>query len=207
MKKYRKCVIMLVRRNRLSRILLSLPGGVIMKKLSAIIIVLVILSSFIHASNCHGGHESHKKNGENAKTEKHKTTKRQTLCPITENSIDRRVYVDFEGNAHYTPKRIYVCCKDCKSKVEKKPARHVKRLLSWGQSVENRLHPEEEYSKVTNRKGVQEKSQTMLDHTKCPVMGNDINSSVSTKYMGKTVYFCCLTCIGKFNKDPESYIQ
>jgi YHS domain-containing protein len=43
--------------------------------------------------------------------------------------------------------------------------------------------------------------------TLCPVMGGEINKEVYTDHEGTRVYFCCPGCIGKFNSDPETYIQ
>ena len=42
---------------------------------------------------------------------------------------------------------------------------------------------------------------------KCPVEGEDIDPAVTTTHTGKTVAFCCKSCIGKFNKDPETYMK
>ena len=44
-------------------------------------------------------------------------------------------------------------------------------------------------------------------NAKCPVVGEDIDSAVTTTYKGKTVAFCCKDCIKDFNKDPEKYMK
>jgi YHS domain-containing protein len=43
--------------------------------------------------------------------------------------------------------------------------------------------------------------------TTCPVMGGNINREVYMDYEGKRVYFCCPSCIGEFEKDPERYMK
>ncbi len=42
---------------------------------------------------------------------------------------------------------------------------------------------------------------------KCPVEGEDIDASVTTVHDGKTIGFCCKSCIAKFNKDPGTYLK
>ncbi|MBN2482833.1 MAG: YHS domain-containing protein [Candidatus Omnitrophica bacterium] len=41
----------------------------------------------------------------------------------------------------------------------------------------------------------------------CPVMGGEAQKEYSYTYKGKTYYFCCPMCIGKFKEDPEKYIS
>jgi YHS domain-containing protein len=40
----------------------------------------------------------------------------------------------------------------------------------------------------------------------CPVMGGAINKNIYIEHKGKKVYFCCPSCKGEFEKDPEKYI-
>ena len=45
------------------------------------------------------------------------------------------------------------------------------------------------------------------EQTTCPIMdGNKISKKVFVEYKGKKVYFCCASCKGDFEKDPEKYI-
>ena len=45
-------------------------------------------------------------------------------------------------------------------------------------------------------------------NAKCPLMdGEDIDPKVTTAYKGKTVAFCCESCIDDFKKDPEKYMK
>jgi len=41
----------------------------------------------------------------------------------------------------------------------------------------------------------------------CPVMGGKINKTLYVDHDGKRIYVCCAACIGKFNENPEQYIQ
>jgi YHS domain-containing protein len=45
------------------------------------------------------------------------------------------------------------------------------------------------------------------EQTVCPVMGGTVNKEIFVEYKGKKVYFCCPSCVGEFQKDPEKYIS
>lgn len=45
------------------------------------------------------------------------------------------------------------------------------------------------------------------EQTTCPVMGGTINKKLYADYKGERVYFCCMACPPKFEKDPEKYIN
>ena len=47
----------------------------------------------------------------------------------------------------------------------------------------------------------------VVEQTTCPVMGGAINRNLYTEYKGKKVYFCCPSCKGEFEKNPEKYIS
>lgn len=43
--------------------------------------------------------------------------------------------------------------------------------------------------------------------TVCPVMEGEIDKEFFADHEGKRVYFCCLGCKEKFEKEPEEYIK
>ena len=43
--------------------------------------------------------------------------------------------------------------------------------------------------------------------TTCPVLGGKINQDVYADCQGQRVYFCCPGCVGKFQQDPENYLN
>jgi YHS domain-containing protein len=45
-----------------------------------------------------------------------------------------------------------------------------------------------------------------VPQTKCPVMGGDINKSISADHNGERVYFCCNGCPEQFKANPEKYL-
>ncbi|MHC4742011.1 MAG: YHS domain-containing protein, partial [Planctomycetota bacterium] len=48
---------------------------------------------------------------------------------------------------------------------------------------------------------------TTVAQKTCPIMGKEINESISTEYKGQKVYFCCPPCVDKFKADPEKYVK
>ncbi len=50
-------------------------------------------------------------------------------------------------------------------------------------------------------------ANTRAVQTNCPVMGGKINKNIYTEYKGKKVYFCCPSCVEKFKKNPEKYVD
>ncbi len=58
---------------------------------------------------------------------------------------------------------------------------------------------------TVNSASAKDKSAAQHQLPKCPVMGEDIDFSVSTDTDDGPVYFCCPMCIKKFNKNPAKY--
>jgi len=53
----------------------------------------------------------------------------------------------------------------------------------------------------------QETVSAVIEQTTCPVLGGAINKDIFTEYKGKKVYFCCPSCKGEFEKNPEKYVS
>jgi hypothetical protein len=62
-----------------------------------------------------------------------KTLKNQTLCPVMNEAINKKLYVDYEG------KRIYVCCNYCVKTVKKDPAKYIKLIEDQGITLDKAL--------------------------------------------------------------------
>jgi YHS domain-containing protein len=56
--------------------------------------------------------------------------KPQYSCPVTGDSIDKKLFYDYKG------KRIYVCCAGCKADVTKDPEKYIRKLAEMGEAVE-----------------------------------------------------------------------
>ncbi len=52
--------------------------------------------------------------------------KPQTTCPVMGGTIDKNVYLDYDG------KRIYFCCPACLPEFQKDPAKYLKKLEAAG---------------------------------------------------------------------------
>jgi YHS domain-containing protein len=52
--------------------------------------------------------------------------KPQTVCPVLGGNIDRKVYVDYQGN------RIYFCCTGCDAEFQKDPGKYLKKIQEQG---------------------------------------------------------------------------
>lgn len=95
----------------------------------------------------------------------------QLTCPISGESVKTAVFVEEKGQ------KVYFCCKNCRGKYEKDPAKYAGKLAN-----------------------------SYIYQTKCPVTGKAIDPQVSAKApAGETVYFCCKNCPEKFGKDPAKY--
>jgi YHS domain-containing protein len=82
----------------------------------------------------------------------------------------------------YQGQRIYFCCPGCESSLLADPDKYFEQAAKDSILFEN----------------VQ---------TTCPVMGNPIDKKFFTYYKGRGIYFCCESCIEKFNADPDMYLK
>lgn len=57
---------------------------------------------------------------------KKKEVKEQTICPVTGEPIDKKVFTDYKG------KRIFFCCADCIKEFKKDPEKYMKKLYEDG---------------------------------------------------------------------------
>ncbi len=101
----------------------------------------------------------------------------QKVCPIRKEPIDPKSYVDVQGQ------RVYFCCSGCDKKfLADKDAKFLE---------------------MKERGEVAENIQTI-----CPVSGEELeNHDVSIALPGRNIYFCCKSCVKKFNKDTEGYLK
>ena len=59
-----------------------------------------------------------------------KSPKPQTLCPLTNDPINRQYYADHDG------KRIYVCCPHCIAIVKENPQKYIRMLEAGGVTLD-----------------------------------------------------------------------
>ena len=85
--------------------------------------------------------------------------------------------VDGKSFVEIKGKKILTCCKMCNAKLEANPDKYKSAIAA-----------------------------SYTYQAKCPVMGGEIDPSVSTTLKsGEKVYFCCKRCIAPFNSDPAKY--
>ena len=51
----------------------------------------------------------------------------QTMCPIMDMAIDKKVFVEYKG------KKVYFCCPGCEDKFEANPAQYIAKLPQFKQ--------------------------------------------------------------------------
>lgn len=87
--------------------------------------------------------------------------------------------VDPKVSATVNGEKVEFCCKKCIAVLEKDPAKYKAKLAA-----------------------------SYTYQTKCPVSGEPIDPTASTKLStGETVYFCCQKCPAKFKADPSKYAK
>ncbi|MEW6336192.1 MAG: YHS domain-containing protein [Acidobacteriota bacterium] len=105
----------------------------------------------------------------------------QTTCPVSGEKIDKAAgaHLDWQGQ------RIYFCCDSCIGKFKADPEKYFATIAAQGVTLEN-------------------------IQTTCPVsdeeLGGEMGEPVATNYKGRTVKFCCASCVKKFDKEPAKYL-
>ncbi len=102
----------------------------------------------------------------------------QKLCPVMDMEINKEVFLDYGGQ------RIFFCCNDCINKFKARPDAYLKKTRAPGSALASAP-----------------KMQPL-----CPVMQMKITPGLFIDHEGKRVYFCCPSCLEKFDADPAGYI-
>jgi YHS domain-containing protein len=93
-----------------------------MRKSTKIILTLIVLFAFAFASISLGLASESK----------------QTKCPIRGSTINKNVYVDYQG------KRIYFCCPPCIKEFKKDPEKYMKDFEEQGVVLEDAPGPKKQ---------------------------------------------------------------
>jgi YHS domain-containing protein len=146
------------------------------------------------------------------------------LCPVSNEPIDGKSFVRYQGQ------RVYLCCSDCTAEFNKSPEKFAKAIKAqWdamparraqikcpvtGEKINPAIYVEEprydlcfaneeakaKFSK--DRKAYESKlAECFTFQTKCPTTGNPIKPGFSKEIAGQTVYFCCGGCPAKANEE------
>ncbi len=103
--------------------------------------------------------------------------KPQTLCPIGGHKIDKKTYVDTQGQ------RVYFCCGDCVAKFKADPEKAFAKLAADGVVPEN-----------------VQKDDPVCGHALA-------SKTIAADWKGRRVYLCSDACKEAFSKDPAKYLK
>lgn len=152
------------------------------------------------------------------------------LCPISGKELSSREY-----STEYKGKKVYFCCNKCPKMFLSDPSKYAEQVKAqWeamrplrvqvkcpgtGKPINPKIFVEGEHAKVyfccNNCKSGWNKDSSKMKaklkdsytyQTSCPIMGGDIDPTVSATYKDRTIYYCCSMCDKKFQKDPAKYL-
>jgi hypothetical protein len=101
---------------------------------------------------------------------------------------------------------VFLCCKGCVGKAEKKPDEVLKKLPPEGKPSDA-FSPEEKQN--LDKLPESDRVLAVLQKT-CPITGEKLGSmGVPAKIMikGRTVFLCCIGCAGPAEKDPDGVLK
>ncbi len=109
----------------------------------------------------------------------------QTACPISGKEVSADSKVSVAGV------EVGFCCDDCKGKVEAEKDMTAQAALVFGNDA--------------FEMGFAKKAVAISD-IKCFFMKKkNLNEEKFVEFNGGKVYFCCDSCVKRFNKDPDKY--
>ena len=110
----------------------------------------------------------------------------QTGCPISGGDVDEEQFCEVAGL------KIFMCCKDCKAKVDSAKTEEQKIELVFANDA--------------FEKSFALKKSWDIKDVKCFIMPKrDVKESKSVDYRDGKVFFCCPDCVKKWNEDPAKY--
>jgi len=107
--------------------------------------------------------------------------KPQTMCPVMEGKINKRLYADHGG------KRVYFCCQGCIKTFKKDPEKYIKQIEAEGITLDK---------------------TPIIPQTRCPIDGVKIDKKQHyVDHKGKRVYACSTGCAELVKKDPAKHVK
>jgi YHS domain-containing protein len=107
-------------------------------------------------------------------------------CPVSGKDIDLAKTSTYKGQL------IAFCCDNCKGKFDADPAKFIGKVPEFKEPAEKKEEKKDEKKAI---------------NTKCPLSGKDVDLAQTVEYQKQVIAFCCPNCKGKFEKDPEKYID
>lgn len=180
-----------------------------MKRFSALFILLVVMSVAARAQDVQPA-------GDTPVI----PTATKLICPVTGENADPDVSYAYNGSTYY------FCCNGCVATFKNNPEKYLassanKHFDACGDhagdhagdhsgmhakagSVSTPAQTESDEAVINTGKDM----SAQISNSVCPVMGKAVDKTVTTvSYKGKVYGFCCKSCIKKFAKDPEKYLE
>ena len=126
-------------------------------------------------------------------------------CAVSGEKLENK---DIKGE--FFGRTVYFCCENCLAKAQKNPELYVKKTEAeqiaatkeFAAKAEGHDHHATEGNKTAAKflgkgDGI----------TTCPVTGEPVNKNIKHGFFGRTVYFCCESCLEAAKKNPEKFIK
>ena len=123
-------------------------------------------------------------------------------CPVQGDDIDPAVTTTYKG------KTVAFCCKDCIKDFKKDPEKYMKQIAADNKKAEEEKKKGEKDNKKSEGKPEEKAAGKAAKPVNefCVVHTEDaVDPTVTTKYEGKLIGFCCEDCQKKFDLDPKAY--
>ncbi len=101
----------------------------------------------------------------------------QPKCPVMDEPVD------FFVKTMTSDGPVYFCCKGCIKKFEAAPKKYEKQVVEQREAL----------------------AKLQKIQVTCPVSGKTVDDKVFIEKDGKKTYFCCKSCVGKYEKEPGNY--
>lgn len=143
--------------------------------------------------------------------------KKSDLHSLSDSSIVRKGIIDLNAIDKNNDGKIFQCpmelnvisdsngeCPECGMNLREISIQDAKaKLLKRGFKVN-----ESGMKKHSKSSGKNDQTSITTWNKVCPVSGEEVDQEAPTvEYNGKVIGFCCSSCVSKFNKDPEKYLQ
>ena len=139
---------------------------------------------------------------EPAKKEDAKAKPVNAKCPVEHEDIDADVTTAYKG------KTVAFCCESCIKEFKKDPEKYMKQIAADNKKAEEEKKKDKGKSAEKDGKaeGKSDGKTVKTVNTLCAVHTDDaVDPTVTTKYKGKLIGFCCEDCKKDFDRDPEKY--
>ncbi len=141
--------------------------------------------------------------GSAATTESHSSKAKHiqnAICPVSKEAIGS---MGPGKKVQHKGYEFSLCCAGCLEEFEKNPDAYLKEALKSGKAK-----PADKSTTATA--GAASADAKEVNNKNCPVSGAAVGSMQAGShivYKGHKIGLCCDGCIGKFNADPDKYLQ